>query len=101
MANPEVIPAVEARVHLGEIMQQAYHQGKRFIVKKSGIEMVAIIPASEYTNLVEERAERFKLLDEIKARLPEASPREVERDIVSAVGAIRNQGKHAPSRPRH
>ncbi len=87
----KVIPAVEARTHFGEIMAKSFKKGERFIVEKSGIPMVVILNADEYAKMVVEKEERFKILDEIKGRLPEASPQEIEKDVAKAVSAVRKQ----------
>jgi len=69
----KTIPAVEARTHFGEIMKRAFKKGDRFIVEKSGIPMIAILNANEYVQLIQEHEERFKILDRIKAKLPDLS----------------------------
>ena len=51
------------------------------IVEKSGIPMVVILNANEYERIIQERDERFKILDRIKAKLPDISSEEVEKDV--------------------
>lgn len=85
------IAAVKARVHLGEIMKRCFKEGERFIVEKSGIPIVVILNANEYLRVVQEREERFKILDRIKARLPEIPEEEVEADVRKAVQAVRKK----------
>ena len=85
----KTIPAVKARVHLGEIMKAAFKNGDRFMIEKSGIPMVVILSASEYTQLIAEREERFKILDQIKAKLPETEQSEIEKDADEAVRSAR------------
>lgn len=87
----KTIPAVETRVHLGEIMKRAFKKDERFIVEKSGIPMVVILNASEYMRIIQEREERFKILDSIKAKLPDISSKEVEEDVTKAIQAIRKK----------
>jgi len=87
--TPKTIPAVEARVHLGKIMKLAFKKGEHFIVEKSGIPMVAILNAAEYIHLIQEREERFKILDRIKANLPNVPLREVEKDVNKVIQKIR------------
>lgn len=93
MAALKTIPAVEARVHLGEIMRRAFKKGERFMVEKSGIPMVVILNASEYIRFFQEREERFKVIDRIKANLPSIPEKEVGKDVEKAIRAIRE--KHA------
>ena len=87
----KTIPAVKARVHWGEIMKKVFQKGERFIVEKSGIPMVAILKADEYFRMVGEQEERFKVLDQIKSRLPQVSPQEIEEDIKGAIKAVRQK----------
>lgn len=91
MTKAKTIPAVTARVHLGDIMKRAFRNREHFIVEKSGLPMVAILNADEYFELVQEREERFAVLDRIKARLPDVSPEEVERDVQAAIRVIRGR----------
>lgn len=87
----KTIPALEARVHLGEIMKKSFKSGDCFIVEKAGIPMVAIISAQEYTHLVEEREERFRILDSIKHKTPVISEEEAQKDIEEALKNVRKK----------
>jgi hypothetical protein len=89
MGEITTIPALEARVHLGDIMKRAFSKHECFVVEKSGIPMVAILNADEYFRIIEERRERFKILDQIKARIPEFPAAEIEKDVEEAVRAVR------------
>ena len=91
----KTIPAVEARVHFGQIMQKSFKNGDRFLVEKSGIPMVAIINADDYARLIQEREDQFKILDKIKAKLPHFSPDEVEGDIAHAIAQVRKNKPRA------
>lgn len=90
----KTVPAVEARVHFGEIIKKSFKKGDRFIVEKSGIPMVVILNANEYARyarMIEEREERFKILDRIKSAIPGTSSREVEKDINETIEAVRKK----------
>lgn len=89
----KTIPAVEARTHFGKIMKRAFINGERFVVEKSGIPMVTILNTNDYIQLVQEREERFKILDSIKSHLPDIPAEEVEKDINKTIRVIRK--KHA------
>ncbi len=88
MTTVKVIPAVEARVHLGEIMKRSFKKGERFIVEKAGIPMIAILSADEYTQLIEEREKQFRIFDKIKFKVPDIAAEEIEKDINRAVRMI-------------
>lgn len=90
----KTVPAVEARVHFGEIIKKSFKKGDRFIVEKSGIPMVVILNANEYAQyarMMEEREERFKVLDRVKNKIPNIPPREAEKDINEAIEAVRKK----------
>ena len=91
----KTIPAVEARVHFGQIMRKSFKNGDCFLVEKSGIPMVAIINADDYAKLTQEREERFKILDKIKSKLPRAGEEEVRADVAQAIAQIRKKKSRA------
>lgn len=95
MKDIKTIPALEARMHLGEIMKRAYKDGERFIVEKSGIPMVVILRVTEYTQFIQEREERFKALDRIWAKAPKVPVEETEKDVQKAIQATRKKKRHA------
>ncbi|MBF0531630.1 MAG: type II toxin-antitoxin system Phd/YefM family antitoxin [Candidatus Omnitrophica bacterium] len=87
----ETIPAVEARVHFGDIMKRSYKDGSRFIVEKSGIPMVVILNARDYSRMMDARDERFKILDKIKGKLPRHPEEEITDDVAAAIRAVRSR----------
>ena len=91
MATVKKIPAVEARIHLGDIMKRSFQDGDRFIVEKSGIPMIAIINANEYLRFIQDREERFKILDQIKSKISALPQEEIDEDIRLAVKSIRKK----------
>ena len=91
----KTIPAVEARVHFGEIMQKSFKNRDRFVVEKSGIPMVVILNADDYAKLVGEREDRFKIIDKIRAKLPRVSHEEVEVDVLHAISQVRKKKSRA------
>ena len=93
MIAAKVIPAAEARVHLGEIMKRSFKKGDRFIVEKAGIPMIAILSADEYNRFIQEREEQFKIFDRIRSKVPDAEVEEIEKDVRAATRAVRK--KHA------
>ncbi|MFH1283507.1 MAG: type II toxin-antitoxin system Phd/YefM family antitoxin [bacterium] len=91
MASIRTVPAVEARTHLGDIMKRSFKTGERVIVEKSGIPMIVILSAEEYTRLIQEREERFKIFDQIRAKAPNIPSEEVDKDISKAIIAVRKK----------
>lgn len=90
----KVIPALEARTHMGEIMRRSVLKKERFIVKKSGIPMVAIINMSDYEEFrqfEESRKRDFRRLEEIRAKLPDLSEEQIDKLVDEAVRSVRRK----------
>ncbi len=83
------IGAREARERFADLLGRVHYGGETVIVERSGRPMVAMIPVEMYERLVAEREARFRVLERIRARLPEVPPEEVERDVAEAVAAVR------------
>jgi len=94
--NTLTIPALKARIHFGEIMKRAHRGEKQYVVEKSGIPMVAVISAIDYERWFQEREERFRIIDRIRAKLPPLTEKEVEKDIENVIQTLRR--KSAKSR---
>ena len=87
----KTVPALEARIHLGEIMKEVQSGKVRVLVEKSGIPMVGIISAEEFQRLIAEREARFEVVDRIRSRLPAVPEAEVERDVRQALKDVRRR----------
>ena len=87
----KMIPALEARTHLGEIMKEVQGGRVRVLVEKSGIPMVGIISAEEFQRLVAEREARFEVVDRIRSRIPTVPDTEVQRDVQEALKRTRRR----------
>jgi len=56
--------------------------------------MIVILSADEYRNLLEERAQRFEIVDRIRDKAPELNSEEVEKDILKTLKTIRKTKKY-------
>jgi prevent-host-death family protein len=95
------VPASEARQKLGELIKQVYSRRSRVIVEKGGIPVVALVALPDlerWLRLDRERDERFRVLEEIRARNADRSAEEVERDVAEELEAIRAE-RRAPKAP--
>jgi len=80
----------EAREYFADLVGRAHYGGKVTIIERSGKPMVAVIPIDMYNQLVAEREARFKVLDNIRSRLPDVPPETVQKDVSDALAAIRD-----------
>jgi len=87
----------EARDRFTDLIGSAHYGGQVIIIERSGKPMAAVIPIEMYERIMVEREDRFNVLDNIRKRLPNVPPDQVEKDIAEAVAAVRASG--AASRP--
>ena len=98
----QTLNITETRQQLSQLINRVFRRHTRVIVEKSGIPVAAIISAEDLerlTQLETERAERFKILDEIRARNQGLDPTQVEHDVAAEIDAMR-QEQHRPATAR-
>ena len=87
-----VISAAEARANFSELVTEAGYAGRVTVIRRNNRPVAVIIGYEQYLELRQqagERAARFALYDEIRARKPEAQPEQVEAEVAAAVRAVR------------
>lgn len=90
----QTIPASEARQKLGQLIKQVFSRQNRVIVEKGGIPVMVMVSLPDFerwTRLDREREERFKVIDEIRARNADKEPDEVENDIAEEIATMRGE----------
>jgi prevent-host-death family protein len=94
--STQIVPASEARQKFGELIKQVYSRRSRVIVEKGGIPVIALVALPDlerWTRMDQERDDRFKVLEEIRARNADKTAEEVERDVAEELVALRRD-KH-------
>lgn len=106
-----VVTATEAKNRFGDLIKGAYLREEHLIVKRDGIPVVAIVPMTDYEQLVNPadlpdgvsddvrasikavraRARLLDILDEASKELPEISEEEVEADVNGAIRLARSR----------
>jgi prevent-host-death family protein len=87
-----VISAAEARANFSEIVTEAGYAGRETVIRRNNRPVAVIIGYEQYLELRQqagERAARFAVYDDIRARNLEAQPEQVEADVAAAVRAVR------------
>jgi prevent-host-death family protein len=79
----------EARDNFTDVVGRGHYGGEITIVERSGKPMVAVIPIDRYNRLIAEREARFRILEHIRSRLPDASLEEIQRDVAEAIATVR------------
>ena len=86
--------AAEARANFSQLITEAGYAGRETIIQRSNRPIAVILGYEEYLALRKqagERAARFAVYDEIRARNAEAEPEQVEADVAEALLAVRRE----------
>jgi prevent-host-death family protein len=86
--------ATEARANFSRLIAEAGYAGRETIIQRNNRPIAVILGYEEYLALLRqagERADRFAVYDEIRARNAEAEPKQVEADVVEALRAVRRE----------
>jgi prevent-host-death family protein len=99
-AMQKKITAIKARQNLGELLEEVYYKHDHFIITRREKAMAVVIPVEEYERILRQRAQDFRVLDDIWAANKGVSPQAVERDVAAAIREVRAKKKkhHAKSR---
>jgi prevent-host-death family protein len=57
------LSAVEARKHLGEILEGVFYRGDEVVIERAGKPMAVVIPAHLYENIERDRRRFFELIE--------------------------------------
>jgi prevent-host-death family protein len=88
----QTINASTARQEWSKILNKVFQEETRIVVEKSGIPVAAIIPADDLKRLDQlekERAERFRILDKVKAAFKDIPEAEIEKETDKALSRVR------------
>jgi len=87
-----VFSASEARANFSELVTEAGYADREAIIERNNRPIAVILGYEQYLELrrqAGERAARFAIYDEIRARNAEATSEQVEADVADAVRAVR------------
>lgn len=88
----EIMKASEARQQWSQVLNKVFRNQTRVVVEKSGIPVAAVISAVDlqrFTQLEEQRKERFKALDKMREAFKNVPVGEVEQEINKAITQVR------------
>ncbi len=84
----QTVAASEARQQWSQLLNKVFRKETRVIVEKSGVPVAALVSAEDLAHLTQfeqERAERFRALDESWKAFGGVPVAEVERGVLNAV----------------
>lgn len=78
------VSAVDARKHLGSILDDVRLRGKTFIIERDGRPAAAVVPLAQLEKLEKERDTAFNRIDALRERVAERVSAEEFDDLVTA-----------------
>lgn len=87
-----VYSTVEARANFSQLVTEASYVGQEAVIQRNNRPVAVVIGYEQYLEWqrhIAERAARFAIYDEIRARNVNAEPEAVEADVAAALEAVR------------
>lgn len=97
----QTLKTSDVRSNWSQLLNKVFKEQTRVIVEKSGIPIAAVISAedlSRLTQLEEERNERFKVIDRMRAAFKDIPDDEIERQVDKAVAEVRASKRSTTAR---
>ena len=88
----QTLKSSDVRSNWSQLLNKVFKEQTRVIVEKSGIPIAAVISAEDLarlTRLEEERNERFKVIDRMRAAFKDIPDDEIEHQVDKAVAEVR------------
>lgn len=92
----QTMKASEGRQLWSKMLNDVFRKKTRVIVERNDIPIAAIVSVDDFERLQrleQERAQRFRVLDEIGAAFADVAPDELDRQAAKAVSAVRSERK--------
>ena len=92
----QVMKASEVRAQWSQLLNKVFRNQTRVVVEKSGIPVAAVISAEDlqkFTQMEEQRKERFKVLDKMREAFKDVPPEEIDREVKKAISEVRAENR--------
>ena len=83
------LSAVEARKHLGELLEGVFYRGDEVVIERAGKPMAAVIPPGRYRAMEQERERMIELLERTQERNKDVPYEVIEREVERAIREVR------------
>lgn len=96
----QVMKASEVRAQWSQLLNKVFRSKTRVVVEKSGIPVAAVISAEDlqrFTQMEEQRARRFGVLDRIGEAFKDVPEKEIEREVKKAISQVRAEKRQNQS----
>ena len=88
----QIMKASVVRQQWSQLLNKVFRNQTRIVVEKSGIPVAAVISTEDlqrFTQMEEQRNERFKALDKMREAFKDVSPLEIEQEVSKAILKVR------------
>ena len=85
------VTAMKVRDSLGELLDEVYYRGDEVVIERAGRAMAVLVPVGRYEQYRQDRNERFKILEQIKARTKRIPGRKLNATMLEAIRAARTR----------
>lgn len=90
----QVMKASDVRQQWSQLLNKVFRNQTRIVVEKSGIPVAAVISTEDlerFTQLEEQRKERFKALDKMREAFKDIPVEEIEEETKKAIAQVRTE----------
>lgn len=88
---PKTVTALKAQKNLGQLLEEVYHKGDQYIIKRAGRPMAAVVPVWQLEDRRKRRARFFGMVEELHRKNKTTRPEVIEREVRGAIRAVREQ----------
>ncbi len=85
----KTINALKARRNLGQLLEEVFYKGDKFVIQRAGKSMAVVISPSEYEAYRKQRENDMQVLDRIREKNKGAKLEEIEKNAQEAIEAVR------------
>lgn len=83
------LTALKVRGNLGEILEEVYYKGEKYIIKRGKKPMAVLIPLDEFENYKKQREIDMRVFDRIREKAKDYPAKEIETDVEKVIKAVR------------
>ena len=83
------VNALKVRQNLGQVLEQVYYKGDRYVIERAGKPMAAVVPLKVLKDYEESKTQLFGLIKKAQRRNKKVKPDVVEREVAAAVKSVR------------
>ncbi len=83
------VTAMKVRDNLGQLLEEVYYRGDEVVIERAGRAMAVLVPVGHYEQFQQNRKERFRILDRIRAKAKKIPAKKLDAVLDEAVRAAR------------